>query len=134
MGASRVGCRLHSRCLLVPGRCHFFIDDESLLLSALTNQKVLIDSIKIFFRQFLVGAEAKGVNCVDAAVIARPVSFGDHVEGYLDLSCHSVLHNILAQKISAFFLPSPLKLVIDHFSVHSCIDVAVAAFLSKKVQ
>ena len=40
-------------------------------VSVLLSQKALIDSVKIFFRQFFVGAVAKGVNCVDAAVIER---------------------------------------------------------------
>ena len=74
----------------------------------------MIGFVKFIFCRFLEAAKAKGVNRVNAAVIARPVSSGDHVDGYLDLFLLSVL-NILTEKVSGFNLPIKLYLVIDHF-------------------
>ena len=93
-------------------------------------------------------AVTKGVNRVDTDVVVRRGYFVDDAEGLFGLPGASDLFtflvelagevpngglNILAQLISARFLPSEGKLAIDQFAVNASVDVAVSAFRLKIV-
>ena len=85
---------------------------DSVRRFVLLNQKVIINSVKFLFGQSLVIAIAKAVYCVDASVIESLALSVDNLERYFHLPFLGV-QNILDKKISARFLPSPLKLAID---------------------
>ena len=103
---------------------------DSVRRDLLLNQIVIIDSVKFFFGQLFVPTIAKAVYNVNASVIVSPVLSVDNLERHFDLSLPSVI-NVLDKEISARFLPSPLKLAFDEFTVHASIDVYVAALRFK---
>ena len=61
----------------------FFIFLDLIRLDAFFDTKVFIHLLELLFGRFSVKTEAKAVYNVDTAMIARPVSFGDCVQGNL---------------------------------------------------
>ena len=106
-----------------------------LLLGLLLITKVLIGTVQLVFRQWLVSAHAKAVYCVDAGVIYRPDErrLFNLMKGYVVRSRIGV-HKILAVEIFADFIPTEIKLtIVVHISMRACIDMAIAALRIKKL-
>ena len=119
----------HLFLVLPDGKCLlgdiFLIFLDLIRLDAFFDAKVFIHLLELLFGRFSVKTEAKAVYNVDTAMIARPVSFCDRVQGNPIISFDGVL-NILAQKVTAVVLEEKLELTVDITSVCASVDVAIA--------
>ena len=103
----------------------FFVFLDLIRLDVFFDAKVFIHLLELLFGRFSVKTEAKAVYNVDTAMIARPVSFCDRVQGNPVISFDGVL-NILAQKVTAVVIEEKLELTVDITSVCASVDVAIA--------